>query len=242
MSPHQICFDNLCKVNIKLKRLYVTFSNCKYTTLDTSFPKKEYPIAEKLGAIKINATPGNIKELTQFLSLSSYYRKHYQSLCQHHSCTGIPSTKGHTIWLDRTIARSLHGVQRMPIKPPILTYPNPSKVYYLFLDTSKYFWEATLCQYAKYSNNLDDLKAKTLLSGKFSDTNCYYTGLVREAFVIYMSVKRAFTFKRLHAPSYMTINLQSSLKGKAQITVNSGSMELPFYKLNIQYIKGTKMS
>ena len=76
---------------------------------------------------------------------------------------------------------------------PILFHPDPCKPHYLITNASKYCWGATLCQYTPKSNSLDDLKHITSISGKFSDTQCNYAALVREAFAIYMSLKR-FSF------------------------------------------------
>ena len=56
-------------------------------------------------------------------------------------------------------------------KPTILVYPDPSKPY-LFTNSSKCCWVATLFQYTSKSDNLDDLKCITFLSGKFLDIKC----------------------------------------------------------------------
>ena len=57
-----------------------------------------------------------------------------------------------------------------PQRPPILTYLDSDKPYFLLIDTSKYCLGATLCQYTCKQNSLGDLQPITLISGKFSDT------------------------------------------------------------------------
>ena len=49
--------------------------------------------------------------------------------------------------------------------------------------------EETPFQYTSDSYDLDDCKPITFISGKFSDTQCNYTALVRDVITIYMSVK-----------------------------------------------------
>ena len=89
---------------------------------------------------------------------------------------------------------------------------------------------------------LDNLKPINFISGKFSCAQSSCAALVREAFVTHMSIKR-LDYKVLKALYSVTINpWKKILKGKMENgKVNNWSIELSSHKLNIQYIKCTKV-
>ena len=72
--------------------------------------------------------------------------------------------------MDRFTSKGVHRMQEIFIETPTLTYPDPSKRYNLFLDASKYCLGATLWQYTSESDNLDDPKSITSISGKLPYT------------------------------------------------------------------------
>ena len=65
------------------------------------------------------------------------------------------------------------------------THTQANSVFY-----SKYCLGDALCQSISKNNSLDDLKSITFILDKFLDTKCNCAMLVREAFAIYMFVKR----------------------------------------------------
>ena len=93
----------------------------------------------------------------------------------------------------------------MSANNPIINYPDPNKPYFLFTDTSKYCWGATLYKYTSQDNPVDDLKVKNFTLGNFS--HCATIIFVREVFTIYMSVKRLSTYYRMpDVLYYVTLN------------------------------------
>ena len=92
--------------------------------------------------------------------------------------------------------------------------------------------------------SLDVLKPVTFISGKYLTTQCNHVDLVREEFTFYMSVKRLSLYLQDKECTILCNHkpCEKFLKGKTENNkVNNGSGELSSYKLNIQYIKGTKM-
>ena len=132
---------------------------------------------------------------------------------------------------------SFTKLKRCLQSPPILTYPEPSKPYFFLTDVS------TLCQYTSESDSLDDLKPNIFISHNFSDTQCNCV-LFREAFTIYMSVKR-LSFYSQDTECTILCNhrpLEKFLKGKTENNNVNWSIKLSLHKLDIQNIKGAKMS
>ena len=81
----------------------------------------------------------------------------------------------------------------MLLKEPILKYPDPSKPYTLFTDASKYAWACVLTQ--EYEHEFDGKVKKILhpitnVSGLFKGSQVNWATLTKEAYAIYMSVKK----------------------------------------------------
>ena len=81
----------------------------------------------------------------------------------------------------------------MLLKEPVLKYPDPSKPYTLFTDASKYAWACVLTQ--EYEHDFDGKIKKilhpiTYVSGLFKGSQVNWATLTKEAYAIYMSVKK----------------------------------------------------
>ena len=127
------------------------------------------------------------------LTISRIYRlleKPYKSLCGYHPHTHMAVKKNDAyIWTNKH-QNAFRELERWLQEPPILLYPDPSKPYLLFTDTSKYGRDALLCQYTSKDDSVDYLKPIPFISGRFSDIQCNYTAVVGKASAIYMSVIR----------------------------------------------------
>ena len=76
---------------------------------------------------------------------------------------------------------------------PILVYPDPSKPYVLFTDASKYAWSCVLTQ--ESTHTFDGKEVKVLhpisyQSGLFKGAQLNWACLTKEAYAIYMSIKK----------------------------------------------------
>ena len=81
----------------------------------------------------------------------------------------------------------------MVTEEPILVYPDPSKPYVLFTDASKYAWSCVLTQ--EYTHDIEGKAVKILhpisyQSGLFKGSQLNWACLTKEAYAIYMSIKK----------------------------------------------------
>ena len=76
---------------------------------------------------------------------------------------------------------------------PILTYPDPNLPYVLFTDASKYAWACVLTQ--EKTHQIEEKEVKilhpiTYMSGLFHGSQMNWACLTKEAYAIYMSIKK----------------------------------------------------
>ena len=76
---------------------------------------------------------------------------------------------------------------------PILTYPDPNLPYVLFTDASKYAWACVLMQ--EKTHQIEEKEVKilhpiTYMSGLFRGSQMNWACLTKEAYAIYMSIKK----------------------------------------------------
>ena len=132
------------------------------------------------------------------------------------------------------------------MKEPIPTYPDPSLPYVLFTDASKYAWACVLTQEKMHDMEGKEVKILhpiTYMSGLFRGCQMYWACLTKEAYVIYMSIKKLayyledddITLRSDHLPLRKFL-AKNTLNSK----VNNWAIEiLPFF-ITFKYIKGIK--
>ena len=80
------------------------------------------------------------------------------------------------------------------MKEPILVYPDPSLPYILYTDASKYAWACVLTQPCVIEEGQKEGDVKnhpiTYVSGLFKGSQINWAALTKEAYAIYMSVKK----------------------------------------------------
>ena len=79
------------------------------------------------------------------------------------------------------------------IKEPILRFPDPNKPYILYTNASKYAWSCVLMQ--QYVHDIDDKQIIvnhliTYVSGLFKGSQLNWAAFTKEAYAIYMSIKK----------------------------------------------------
>ena len=129
---------------------------------------------------------------------------------------------------------------------PILTYPDPNHPYVLFTDASKYAWACVLTQ--EKTHQIEEKEVKilhpiTYMSGLFQGSQINWACLTKEAYVIYMSIKRLayyledadITLRSDHLPLKKFL-VKNTLNSK----VNNWAIEIPPFCLTFKYIKGIK--
>ena len=149
------------------------------------------------------------------------------------------------VWTD-ICQKSFELLKTMVSEEPILVYPDPSKLYALFTDASKYAWSCVLTQ--EYTHDIEGKTIKILhpisyQSGLFKGSQLNWACLTKEAYVIYMSIKKLdyylvdvdIILQSDHLPLKKFLN-KNTLNSK----VNNWAVEISPFRITFEYIKGIK--
>ena len=201
------------------------------------------PLPEKLESIKEMPPPTTPKEVKQFLGLIGYYRKFVPRFAD----VARPLTN--LTRLDQPFNKcqaSFELLKEALIKEPILRFPDPNKPYTLYTDASKYAWSCVLTQ--QYTHDIDSKQIVvnhpiTYVSGLFKGSQLNWAALTKEAYAIYMSIKKLtyyledaeITLRSDHLPLKRFLQ-RNTLNTK----VNNWAVEISPFKITFEYIKGIK--
>ena len=245
----ELVFQRLREADLKLKASKCNFfkKHIQYLGHLVSGEGIE-PLPEKLEAVRKMPPPTTPKEVRQFLGLVGYYRKFVPKFADiARPLTNLTKLDVPYEWNNRC-QEAFEFLKQMLLKEPILKYPDPSKPYTLFTDASKFAWACVLTQ--EYEHEFDGKKRKilhpiTYMSGLFKGSQVNWATLTKEAYAIYVSVKKLdhyiqdaeVTLKSDHLP------LKSFLqKNTLNTKVNNWAIDITSRCRNIQfeYIKGIK--
>ena len=204
------------------------------------------PLPEKLESIKEMPPPTTPKEVKQFLGLIGYYRKFVPRFADvARPLTNLTRLDQPFEWSDKCQA-SFELLKEALIKEPILRFPDPNKPYTLYTDASKYTWSCVLTQ--QYTHDIDNKQIVvnhpiTYVSGLFKGSQLNWAALTKEAYAIYMSIKKftyyledaEITFRSDHLPLKRFLQ-RNTLNTK----VNNWAVEISPFKITFEYIKGIK--
>ena len=128
---------------------------------------------------------------------------------------------------------------------PVLKYADTSKLYTLYTDASKYGWAGVLTQ--PHVTTVDGKSTTTdhpvaFVSGLFRGSQLNWAALTKEAFAIYMSIKKLSFYltdaqillRGDHKPLEKFL-----LKNMLNSKVNNWAMELEAFNIQFDYIKGS---
>ena len=245
----EIVFQRLKEADLKLKASKCNFfkKHIQYLGHLVSGEGIE-PLPEKLEAVRKMPPPTTPKEVRQFLGLVGYYRKFVPKFADiARPLTNLTKLDIPYEWTTRC-QEAFEFLKEMLLKEPVLKYPDPSKPYTLFTDASKFAWACVLTQ--EYEHEFDGKKRKilhpiTYMSGLFKGSQVNWATLTKEAYAIYVSVKKLdhylqdaeVTLRSDHLP------LKSFLqKNTLNTKVNNWAIDITSRCRNIQfeYIKGIK--
>ena len=129
---------------------------------------------------------------------------------------------------------------------PILTYPDPNLPYVFFTDASKYAWACVLIQEKTHMFEEKEVKILhpiTYMSGLFRGSQINWACLTKEAYVIYMSIKK-LTYYLEDADITLRIDHLPLKKFLAKNTLNSKvnnwAIEISPFRITFEYLKGIK--
>ena len=204
------------------------------------------PLPEKLEAVENMPPPKTPKEVRQFLGLVGYYRKFVPKFADiARPLTNLTKQDIKFKWTDKC-QKTFQLLKDMLLKEPKLKYPDPSKPYTLFTDASKYAWACVLTQ--EYEHEFDRKIKKilhpiTYVSGLFKGSQVNWATLTKEAYAIYMSVKKLpyylqdadIILRSEHLPLKKFLS-----KNTLNTKVNNWAVEISPYRIQFEYIKGIK--
>ena len=193
---------------------------------------------EKLESIAKMPVPQNTKQVKQFLGLIGYYRK----FVPHFSDIARPLTqltrKNEGFNWSTECDKCFHMLKDYLQEAPILRYPDPTADYILYTDASKYAYAGVLTQSI---DGTDHPVAYT--SGLFRGSHLNWAALTKEAYAIYMLVKKLsfyldsaqITLRSNHLPLKKLLE-----KNTINAKVNNWAVQLESQNINFEFIAGTK--
>ena len=237
-------FTRLERFGLKMKREKCDFFKKQIQYLGHLITEEGFtPLPEKLESIRKMPRPKSAKEVKQFLGLIGYYRKfvpRFSDLAR--SLTNLTRHEVEFVWSEKC-EKSFNHLRELLMQHPILRYPDPNKAYTLFTDASGIGWAGVLTQ------SFEDEKGKSkqhpvcYVSGQFRGSQQNWAALTKEAYAIYMSVRKLsfyitdakVTIKCDHLPLKKFLQKQT-LNAK----VNNWAVELEQFDLHIEWIQGSK--
>ena len=203
------------------------------------------PLPNKLDCIRNMPVPKDVKEIKQFIGLTGYYRKFVPRFADiSRPLTALMKKDTKFEW-SPACQRSFNLLKETLCCEPILKYADTSKPYTLYTDASKYGWAGVLTQ--KHTTVIDGKSHTTdhpvtFVSGLFRGSQLNWAALTKEAFAIYMSVKKLSFYltdaqillRSDHKPLEKFLH-KNTLNSK----VNNWAMELEAFNIEFDYIKGS---
>ena len=204
------------------------------------------PVPEKLESIKKMPAPTTPKEVKQFLGLIGYYRKFVPRFADiARPLTSLTKKDIEFHWTEKCQA-SFELLKEALMKEPILRYPNPKDPYILYTDASKYAWACVLTQPHRHKFGETDTSVNhpiTYVSGLFKGSQLNWAALTKEAYAIYMSIKKLNYYLEDAEIILMCdhLPLKKFLKRNTlNSKVNNWAVELSAHQIEFRYIKGIK--
>ena len=205
------------------------------------------PVPEKLHSLRDMPPPEDLTGVRRFLGFVGYYRK----FIPRYSDIARPLTNltRKDIPFDWTNAcqTAFQMLKEFLLKEPILKYPIPEQPYILYTDASKYAWAGVLTQSYQYKENGKEYYIHhpiTYVSGLFKGPQINWAALTKEAYAIYMSVRKLDYYLKEADTTIRSDHLPLKsflLKNTKNDKVNNWGVELASrYNLKFEYIKGIK--
>ena len=192
------------------------------------------PLPDKLESIAKMPAPRNPKEIKQFLGLVGYYRKFIPRFADISRVLTHLTKKDVEFKWTPECKNCFQILKEFLQQAPILRYPNPQASYTLYTDATKYAYAGILTQH----NNGTDHPI-TYVSRLFCGSQLNWATLTKEAYAIYMSVKKLsfyintakITVKSDHLPLKKFLE-KNTLNSK----VNNWVVELESQNITFKYI------
>ena len=242
----EIVFSHLREAGLKMKRSKCDFFKSEIHYLGHLIsPEEISPLPNKLDSIKHMPAPNSAKEIKQFLGLTGYYRKFVPRFADiSRPLTTLTKKDAKFEWTS-ACQKSFKLLKEALCDEPVLKYADTSKPYTLYTDASKYGWAGVLTQ--PHEETIDGKSTATdhpvaFVSGLFRGSQLNWAALTKEAFAIYISIKKLSFYltdaqillRSDHKPLEKFL-----LKNMLNSKVNNWAMELEAFNIQFDYIKGS---
>ena len=242
----EIVFSHLREAGLKMK-----CSKCDFFKSEIHYlghlisPEGISPLPNNLDSIRHMPVPNSAKEIKQFLGLTGYYRKFVPRFADiSRPLTTLMKKDAKFEWTS-ACQKSFELLKEALCGEPVLKYADTSKPYTLYTDASKYGWAGVLTQ--PHTTTIDGKSTTTdhpvaFVSGLFRGSQLNWAVLTKEAFAIYMSVKKLLfylTDARILLRSDHKPLEKFLLKNTLNSKVNNWAMELEAFNIWFDYIKGS---
>ena len=242
----EIVFSCLREVGLKMKRSKCDFFKSEIHYLGHLIsPEGISPLPNKLDSIRHMPVPSSAKEINQFLGLTGYYRKFVPRFADiSRPLTTLMKKDAKFRW-SSACQKSFELLKEALCGEPVLKYADTSKPYTLYTDASKYGWAGVLTQ--PHTMTIDGKSTTTdhpvaFVSGLFRGSQLNWAALAKEAFAIYMSVKK-LSFYLTDAQILLRSDHEPLekflLKNMLNSKVNNWAIELEAFNIQFDYIKGS---
>ena len=139
--------------------------------------------------------PKDTKEIKQFLGLTGCYRKFVPRFADILRPLTTLTKKDKKFEWTPACQKSFNLLKETLCGEPVLKYADTSEPYTLYTDASKFGWAGVLTQ--SHTTVIDGKSTTTdhpvaFVSGLFRGSQLNWATLMKEAFAIYMSVKKTF--------------------------------------------------
>ena len=188
--------------------------------------------------------PRNSKEVKQFLGLVGYYRKFVPRFAALSRPLTKLTCKDKAFEWTHECRKAFNTLKESLCDQPILKYADTKKGYTLYTDASKYRWAGVLTQ--THNTKIEGKTVSTdhpiaYVSGLFRGNQLNWAALTKEAYAIYMSVKKLSFYltdatvllKSDHLPLRKFLQ-KNTLHNK----VNNWAMELEAFNIKFQHVSG----
>ena len=235
----EIIFERLRGADLKLKLQKCSFFKKHIQYLGHLLSEEGIqPLPEKLESISKMPTPKNAKQVKQFLGLVGYYRKFVPRFADISRILTKLTRKNEEFKWTTECEKCFQLLKEYLQEAPILRYPDPAASYTLYTDASKYAYAGVLTQTVEDTDH-----PVAYVSGLFRGSQLNWAALTKEAYAIYMSVKKLsfyldsakITVRSDHLPLKRFLE-KNTLNSK----VNNWAVELESQKIEFKFIDGVK--
>ena len=235
----EIIFERLREADLKLKLQKCSFFK-KHIQYLRHFLSEEgiQPLPEKLESISKMPTPKNAKQVKQFLGLVGYYRKFVPRFADISRILTKLTRKNEEFKWTTECEKCFKLLKEYLQEAPILRYPDPAASYTLYTDASKYAYAGVLTQTVEDTDH-----PVAYVSGLFRGSQLNWVALTKEAYAIYMSVKKLSFYldsaKILVRSDHLPLK-RFLEKNTLNSKVNNWAVELESQKIEFKFIDGVK--